>query len=227
MQESIKYIIKDITPPILARYTKNLLAARAKRIAQNAPTEEKGPEWYDTAFEQNDHWRSHYTQSPYYFLWTILAERIKHAGVTSILDIGCGSGQFASFMYDQGIQQYHGFDFSAKRIAHARSTCPGFTFSQEDAFQTNLFTSYKYDTVVCTEFLEHVEGDLTILHRIRRGTRFYGTVPNFPFTSHVRHFKSTAEVELRYRAYFQKLQVDAVLANKLGKTFYIMEGTTV
>jgi hypothetical protein len=56
---------------------------------------EKGAEWYDASFERGRHWRRHYTESPYYFIWTVIADRVLRAGGRSILEIGCGSGQLA------------------------------------------------------------------------------------------------------------------------------------
>jgi len=45
-----------------------------------------------------------------------------------------------------------------------------------------------------TEFLEHIEHDLDVIRFIRPRTYFVGTVPNFPYVSHVRHFQDCDEV---------------------------------
>jgi hypothetical protein len=129
-------------------------------------------------------------------------------------------------MRDRGIGAYHGFDFSPKRIDQARRICPEFTFSVQDATTTDLFTTVNYDTILCTEFLEHVEGDLAVLSRIKRGARFLGTVPNLPFTSHVRHFGSAGEVLDRYGNCLEDLRVDALLANPDGRVFFLLNGRT-
>ena len=89
-------------------------------------------------------------------------------------------------------------------------------------FETDLLSAY--DTVVCLEFLEHVERDLEILGRIRGGTHFYGTVPNFPSGAHVRHFESAQEVYERYEKRFHELAVDTHLADTKGRLFFVMEG---
>ena len=148
------------------------------------------------------------------------------AEVTSILDIGCGTGQLGCLLRDKGVPRYHGFDFSPKRVEQARHLCPEFSFTVEDAFATSLFRTCEYDAVICTEFLEHVEGDIEVVNRIRSGTRFYGTVPNFPFVSHVRHFQHADEVHDRYAPHFGDLRIDTFLANEKGKTFYLIEGIT-
>jgi len=224
MQQKVKSIIKAFTPPIVLSGGKALFLS--KRIRQSVREEEgeKGAEWYDASFDKDAHWKKHYSLSHYYFLWTVISDRIVRTGFNSILEVGCGSGQLACLIRDKGVKNYHGFDFSSRRIEQARNVCPEFNFSLQDAFKTDLFTTYDYSAVICSEFLEHVEGDIDVLHRIRSGTKFYGTVPNFPYTSHVRHFKNKNEVFARYEECFQDLMVDSFLANEHGKTFYLIEG---
>jgi len=190
----------------------------------NGKDGEKGPEWYDESFENDARWTSHYSKSPYYSLWTVISDRIRNPSVKTILDVGCGSGQLASLLSDKGVTNYCGIDFSPKRIAQARKVCPAFRFEVVDAFKTKLLDDYPYDTVVSTEFLEHVEKDTVIIERIRKGAHFIGTVPSFAFTSHVRHFGSCGEVSERYSKYFNDFRVDSFSANDKGKTFFILEG---
>ena len=186
---------------------------------------EKDAKFYDTVAKYLDVYHQHYTESSYYFLWSVLADRMMHSQARSVLDIGCGTGQVAALLRDKGLERYHGFDFSQKRIELARQTCPEYAFSHADAFQTDLFQSFDYDTVICMEFLEHVERDTDVLERIRPGSRFYGSVPNFPNIAHVRHFQTPKEVHTRYAPFFDDLQVDAFLRDTKGITFFLMEGT--
>ncbi|MGH7831004.1 MAG: class I SAM-dependent methyltransferase [Candidatus Binatia bacterium] len=224
MANRLKKLIKNVTPPIILTGAKVLLRSKRERGMFGEEVREKGPDWYDKSFEANEHWKSHYSQSSYYFLWTVIADRIVRAETDSLLEVGCGSGQLACLMRDRGIRKYHGFDFSPKRVEQAKKSCPEFTFTVEDAFQTELFETCNYDAVICTEFLEHVEEDTAILHRIKSGTRFYGTVPNFPFVSHVRHFTNENEVRSRYTQYFNDFRVDLLLADAKGAIFYLIEG---
>lgn len=185
---------------------------------------EKDAKFYDTVAKYLDVYDQHYTESSYYFLWSVLADRMLHGQVHSVLDVGCGTGQMASLLRDKGLAHYHGFDFSQKRIEMARKVCPEYTFSHADAFTTDLFQSLDYDTVICQEFLEHVEKDTDVLARIRPGSRFYGSVPNFPNIAHVRHFQNAEEVRTRYAPYFDDLRVDTFLRDTKGITFFLMEG---
>lgn len=185
---------------------------------------EKGSEWYDATFESVDHWRSHYSQSEYYFIWTVIVDRLLTINAKSVLEIACGTGQLACLINDKGVQKYSGFDFSPKRIEQAKRACPEFSFRVEDAFKTDLFATFPYDAVICTEFLEHIDNDIEILKRIKPGSKFYGTVPNFPFVSHVRYFESAEEVINRYQRSFAELRVDTLLAAPDGKKFYLLDG---
>jgi len=212
-------------PLSLYRKIKKLMFPRQDRLQQKGKEQES--EFYDQMFLQGDHWKEHYTASRYYPTWAIIADRISRVSTRAVLDIGCGPGQFAAFLKDKGIHNYVGVDFSPERIKQAKTICPDFTFIQADIFEADIFDVYDYDAVVCCEFLEHVEKDIEVLMRIRSGVRFFGTVPNFPGIQHVRHFNDPSEVRDRYGKQFKDLHVDTHLANDSGKTFYIIEGTTI
>jgi 2-polyprenyl-3-methyl-5-hydroxy-6-metoxy-1,4-benzoquinol methylase len=90
-----------------------------------------------------------------------------------------------------------------------------------------LFHTLDYDVVVTAEFLEHVKEDLTIIERIRPGTRVYASVPNFPHPAHVRYFNSKEEVSARYSSAFIDFRVDEFLYGSSGMSFFIFEGVRV
>jgi trans-aconitate methyltransferase len=185
---------------------------------------EQPAEFYDATFEKGEHWRAHYTKSRYYPVWTVVGDRLKRAGVKTLLDVGCGPGQMACFLRDRGLAQYVGLDFSKARVEHARTACPHFRFEVADVFQSDLLTSLAYDAVLTLEFLEHVERDLDVLARIRPGALVIATVPNFAAQGHVRHFKDVDEVLARYRSAFASLAVDEFLHDDEGRRFFLMEG---
>ena len=188
-------------------------------------TNEQNSDYYRQAFEANDDRRKHYTASPYYVLWAVIVDRLRRARARVALEVACGSGQLAWAIADARIlSSYLGFDFTPVMIEQARVNCPELRFDVADAYTTELFETYNYDTVVATEFLEHVERDLEVLSSIRAGARFVGTVPNFPYVSHVRHFHDCSEVAARYGAFFDAFSVDAIPANDRGKTFFLLEG---
>jgi len=192
---------------------------------QPEPPGEKGPDFYDRTFFEDANWRGHYTQSVDYYIWTVIVDRVRRRKPRSILEIGCGSGQLAHAIYDSGIvRSYVGFDFAAARLNQARVNVPDYRFEVADAFQTDLYDTVDYDLVICTEFLEHVERDLTVIERIRRGSRIIGLVPNFAWVSHVRYFKSTDEVAERYGPYFSDFNVDEIPMKVRGSVAFVFEG---
>lgn len=206
-------------------------AARAwRRIARNTsrPALREGQQnsaFYDRTFDGDDYWRRHYTGVEHYCCWTLLIDRLRRRGSRHLLEIGCGTGQLAAAMRNAGIlDDYCGFDFSERRLGQARIACPGWRFEVADAFTTELFTTFDYDCALSTEFLEHVEGDLEALRRLRQGTYFIGTVPNYPFVSHVRHFRDASEVAERYEQVLEQIDVVPLPLNERGKTLFILEG---
>jgi len=219
----MKSIIKDVIPPVIWRWTKKLLFSKKYMIVQQHGSEQSA-DFYDRIFLEHDNYKQHYTSSGYYSLWTIIADRISKSGAKSVLDIGCGSGQFALLLRDKGIRNYIGIDFSPERVKHAKSNCPDFDFIVADVYETDVFDVHDYDTVVCLEFLEHVERDLEVLERVRAGTKFFGTVPNFPYESHVRYFENSQKVRVRYVRKLRGFSIDTHLKNESGTKFFIMEG---
>lgn len=162
--------------------------------------------WYDDAYEDLEEYHVHYSSSAYLPVWESIANRV--ASGTKILEIGCGSGQLAHLLLDKGILgAYVGFDFSSIAIQLARRNLPAERFEVADAKTTELFSSADYDTVICTEVLEHIVDDILVLERIPSGKRVVATVPDFDWDSHVRFFADANEVRTRYGDLFKMLEV--------------------
>ncbi len=203
-----------------------------KRLLGREPQPDgvKGADWYNKAFTEVEEYHRHYTGSSYYFLWCVIVDRITRSGARRLIDLGCGPGQVAQYLHDKSVPEYLGVDFSEKAIglARERPVSSGFRFEIGDLSQPGavhaITNGYAYDTVLSLEFLEHVEFDLLVLEQLRPGTRIFATVPNFPYASHVRHFKNGAEVRDRYGHLFDDYRVDDFLENDRGKTFFLMEG---
>jgi len=200
-----------ITPPILTRAISAVVGYLRWYPLLRGPSAERGPEWYDRAFDLSDLWKHHYTESGSYPMCSVIADRIVRRGVRSVLELGCGSGQLAALLRDKGIESYVGLDFSLKRIEQARRVCPEFLFHAEDVLTSERLPQGGYDAVVANAFLEHVEADTWIVERVRPHTLFLGSVPNFPAPSHVRHFNDEAEVAQRYQRFFSDFRTDRIL----------------
>jgi SAM-dependent methyltransferase len=132
-----------------------------------------------------------------------MVDRVRTAGAQRVLEIGCGSGQLAKYLLEQGnVGSYTGVDFSAHAIEIAREAVPEAEFVVGDALDPAIYQR-EFDCLICTEVLEHIIDDLGVLSLIPSGTRCVCTIPDFPYASHVRHFRSEDEVLDRYGPLFE------------------------
>lgn len=186
---------------------------------------EQPASWYDRDYAVAEMYHCHYAQSCYYPAWSVIADRLVRDGHHRILDIGCGPGQFAALLKDQGIECYAGLDFSETALAMARTNVPDFLFVHGDARTSTIYQETHCDALICTEVLEHIEADLEIVSRFPRGVRCLCTVPNFPHTSHVRHFENMQQVETRYGKFFETFHVTALRGTRMkDETLFLFDG---
>jgi 2-polyprenyl-3-methyl-5-hydroxy-6-metoxy-1,4-benzoquinol methylase len=155
--------------------------AQGKKSHGRSASGEESAAYYDNVYAADPGYCEPYWQSYYYFLWSVIVDRIRRCGATTVLEIGCGSGRLAEFLIDQGVQQYHGLDFSKKAIEIAKSRGLAASFCVDDARSSSLYRTVKYDALICTEVLEHIEDDLRVVARIRSGARCWLSVPNFQY----------------------------------------------
>lgn len=183
---------------------------------------ERDSSWYDRNFNAKQ--LLHYSDSPYYSMWRIIADRICEADELSsdILDIGCGCAQISGLLHDIGVESYHGVDFSLKMLEIAKANNPQYCFTLADLNDVEILDSTPYDVVISTEFLEHIWADLPILRKIRSGTKVYATVPNFSSIAHVRFFKNPRQVASRYSEYFNGFKVDTIRLD--SHEYFLFEG---
>jgi SAM-dependent methyltransferase len=156
---------------------------------------QEGPDFYDDLHAAIDH---NVTYSHYYPLFQKVVEKIQDHGSHSVLEVGCGSGFLAEMILRQHDVIYRGFDFSAVAVRNAgcRTRRPELFF-RGDALDDRSYDC-DYDTIVCTEVLEHVDADLDVIRAWRDGVWCVCTVPNFDYPGHVRFFRSAGEVRARY-----------------------------
>jgi 2-polyprenyl-3-methyl-5-hydroxy-6-metoxy-1,4-benzoquinol methylase len=217
MKRLAKTLFRELCPPIVARGLRYVIYRRRYGTKES--------EWFDQMYKLTGDYHLHYTRSRYYWLWNVISDRIIRASVKRVLDLGCGLGQFASLLYDKGIEQYSGIDFSAQAVDMAKQGCPSFEFKLADIVNSDILEREDYDCVVALEFLEHIECDKEVMNRLRPGTKFFGTVPNFPDPSHVRHFLVDTDVILRYQECFSELEVDTFLQDdKEEIVYFLIEG---
>jgi len=208
-----------------------VIGAIRKRLATwDAPTPQNngqayGSDWYDRAYTAIETYHVAYEKSPYYSIWTVIVDRIRQNGLRRVLEIGCGPGQLAALLLDQGVEHYTGLDFSPVAISIARNTVPRGRFVVDDACTSTLYVDIEYDVIVCTEVLEHIDDDLSVVTHFRPGVRCLCTVPNFPYESHVRHFRDVDEVVRRYSAFFDDFDVATIKGPQTeGQMYFLFEG---
>jgi SAM-dependent methyltransferase len=203
---------------------------------------EQNAYFYDRTFMQAKHFRSHYSDSPYWPIWSKIIDMLKLLGDIDIIELGCGSGQLAAAIRDYIlvnsyairdyiivnsyairdyilVNSYIGYDFSKLRIEHAMETLRGdsrFKFRLQDV---NDLTFDNPDAIyIATEFFEHINNDLGIIGKIPQDSRIIFTVPDFDYVAHVRHFKSEDEVRSRYDWTINHMQIQ-----KIGR-IYLCDG---
>lgn len=95
MNARFKSLLTEIVPPVALRGAMALFARWRRPGNQVEQPGEKGADWYDASFDAGGTGARHYTESEYYFLWSVIVDRIQTAAARSILEIGCGTGQLA------------------------------------------------------------------------------------------------------------------------------------
>jgi 2-polyprenyl-3-methyl-5-hydroxy-6-metoxy-1,4-benzoquinol methylase len=194
---------------------------RLRRVLSREVDGEAPSSWYDQVYAKGGAYAAHYAASRYYFLWAVIADRARRA--RAVLEVGCGSGQLAHLLHDQGIGKYLGFDFSKEAVALAKTRLPACDFRVDDARSTRLYATFDHDLVICTEVLEHIEEDVAVLTALRPGVRVIATVPNYDSASHVRYFRDADEVLGRYRALFDSVTVDVFMLDETNR-FFLIDG---
>jgi len=63
---------------------------------------EKQPQYYDNLFQTEKDYQVSYRQSYYYVHWTQVIRFLEYYREPKIMEIGCGTGQLAQYIYDEG-----------------------------------------------------------------------------------------------------------------------------
>ena len=163
---------------------------------------------YDRMYLTGDTTYERPLTSPYYPLYRKMLALCEREGLRSVLEVGCGSGVLAEMMIAAGLS-YAGFDFSLVAVEKARRRNRGARFFVADATESGTY-DLSYQAIVCCEVLEHVDADLEMIGRWRPGTVCVCSVPNFDYPTHVRLFRSDAEVRQRYGGLLEIESIDRV-----------------
>lgn len=159
-----------------------------------------------TQFQYNDVFLSEieyvlpFQKSLYFDLW---AKVLSYCAKPSIIDIGCGPGQFARIVHLAGYDKYFGVDFSGVAITQCKRLCrdiEGFSFLKGDIRKKSVWEEINSHKGIFTfiEVLEHLTNDLHILSNVPRRSRIIATLPKFDAQYHIRYFENEDDVVNRY-----------------------------
>ena len=162
---------------------------------------EKKAAYYDEIFKTSKEYHLHYKKSLYYVVWAQVLKFVKQIPDPKILEIGCGTGQFAHYLYDEGYRDYHGIDFSPEAVKIAKGVV-GQSFAVGDSLDKDLYED-RYNLIIALEIMEHIEGDTTVLGNIRDGASIIMSLPTFDDPGHVRWFKNPRDIKRHYYRYIE------------------------
>lgn len=161
------------------------------------------PEYMDKRFAEWQEYTWHYSKlSP--FILQMFQTAMDWIGTQEkdipIYEIGCGSGQFANMLFDNGYLSYTGIDFSRQAIELAKKANSEYAnrFICGDAFECLSKYTDKEGLFVLFEVLEHMKKDVELLDMLPPGSKVVFSVPDFKSFNHIRTFASGEEIQSRY-----------------------------
>lgn len=160
---------------------------------------ERDNEYYDEIYKKSHHYSLHTNaDSTIYKTLYNLVERLLKKDET-ILELGCGTGQFAEKLINNKYNYLIGIDFSSIAIEMCNKRCPSGRFLCEDINTFDINSTY-YDTIVSLETMEHIEKDIEILSKIKGGKRIILSLPSFDDPAHVRFFPKELDIKDYYKS---------------------------
>ena len=95
----------------------------------------------------------------------------------SLLDVGCGDGNFLQAASVAGIQRCVGVDFSRSAVATcSRSGIQAFCGSLQDAFRSGIYQRHSFNFVTSFHCLEHVKDPLRFVEELLEATSPAGRI---------------------------------------------------
>lgn len=195
---------------------------------------ELGEEFYNYVFSDENHkvkYFKSYKDTPWKNIWEEICKIMKEHDVKSILDIGCGTGQFAECVHYNNFEKYIGIDFSSKAIDRCldvlKNINNNYIFINENVLKIN-FENFEYDCVVATEFLEHIEKDIEVLLKIKSEKLIIFTLPDSDSEGHVRFFPDSIEesflkIKERYKSIGDIIYINTInYYNGIGKDYLVV-----
>lgn len=121
----------------------------------------------------------------------------------TVVELGCGTGRFARYLVESGRAEHYvcGLDFSTAAIEEAKRYVPelAHNFEVRD-LRTDKIPSagLRQGCYVALELLEHLYDDRGLVRELV-GSYLVASVPSFESEAHLRVFRSSHDVLVRYR----------------------------
>ena len=141
-------------------------------------------------------YKKNYKKSIYYPVWQHIVKYVKEIDNPKIIEIGCGAGQLAKFLSDEGFTEYTGYDNNYEMLHQASANSAQY-FLAADITKPDIYKG-DYDIIIATEVLEHLKDDLALFKHIKKGTVFLFSLPTFDCNGHYRWFRSSIDIISRY-----------------------------
>jgi acetyltransferase-like isoleucine patch superfamily enzyme len=189
----------------------------ARMIKKHEITDEIADvEYYDKVFRSTLKYHCQPQESPYYVMWCVIVNLINNK--ERIIELGCGTGQLAKLLIEDGKTYEKGYDYSAEAIKVAkRLNDKGDKFVIKSIFDVKF---NKGETYLATEVFEHLDEDLQLINLLPKGARLIFSVPNYWSTTHRRVFKTATEIAERYTN-LEINNVYEVLLSATNKVFLV------
>lgn len=170
-------------------------------------------DYYDRLHMDSVRTYEHFSRHKYYDMWKIALRIIGKNKIRSIVDIGCGTGQFGDMATHFGFN-YVGVDISAWAV----ELCARKGLNVYRADVCNSGWSKEIDVFGCVSFetLEHLKDDIKVITNMPKKTLFIFSVPTFMEKSHVRCFKKEKEILKRYSSHINIREI-----HKFKKRFMV------
>lgn len=177
--------------------------------------EEQNKEYYDNLFRKFKHYSLDVNgyDSPWNKVYKLVKKFLNKD--ERILELGCGTGQFAEVLISEGFNYIYGMDFSQQGISMAKERCKKDFFECVDLYDFD-FTKIDFDVAIAVEVFEHIGDDMMIIDKLSKGTRIIFSVPQYDAGGHVRFFPHRKDVVDRFESKFSKFTID-----KTGSVFVI------